>query len=78
MHASEERHAHAPEHGGDLATHAFDQGLVAERLHAIYLFCLEQLSRSRFTQDADMLDEIGELLGDLRDAWGQIAHEAGG
>ena len=60
------------------ATLDFDQGLVAERLHAIYLFCLEQLSRSRFTQDADMLDEVGELLGDLRDAWGQIAHEAGG
>ena len=60
------------------ATLDFDQGLVAERLHAIYMFCLEQLSRSRFTQDADMLDEVNELLGDLRDAWGQIAHEVGG
>ena len=60
------------------ATLDFDQGLVAERLHAIYMFCLEQLSRSRFTQDAEMLDEVNELLGDLRDAWGQIAHEVGG
>jgi flagellar protein FliS len=60
------------------ATLDFDQGLVAERLHAIYMFCLEQLSRSRFTQDAGMLDEVSELLGDLRDAWGRIAHEAVG
>ncbi len=59
------------------ATLDFDQGLVAERLHAIYMFCLEQLSRSRFTQDADMLDDVSELLGDLRDAWGRIAQEAG-
>jgi flagellar secretion chaperone FliS len=58
------------------ATLDFEQGLVAERLHAIYAFCLEQLSASRFTQDARRLDEIGELLGELREAWGQIADEA--
>jgi len=60
------------------ATLDFDQGLVAERLHSIYLFCLEQLSKSRFTQDADMLEEVGEMLGELRDAWGQIAHATSG
>ena len=60
------------------ATLDFDQGLVSERLHAIYMFCLERLSRSRFTQDAGMLEEVSDLLGDLRDAWGQIAQDAGG
>jgi flagellar protein FliS len=59
------------------ATLDFDQGLVAERLHAIYMFCLEQLSSSRFTQDAGKLDDISVLLGELRDAWGQIADEPG-
>jgi len=53
----------------------FNQGLVAERLHAIYMFCLEQLSSSRFTQDAGMLDDVNDLLGELREAWSQIADE---
>jgi len=57
------------------ATLDFDQGLVAERLHAIYMFCLEQLSSSRFTQDADKLDDVSGLLGELREAWGQIADQ---
>ncbi len=59
------------------ATLDFDQGLVAERLHAIYMFCLEQLSSSRFTQDASKLDDVSDLLSELRDAWGQIAQESG-
>jgi flagellar protein FliS len=57
------------------ATLDFDQGLVAERLHAIYMYCLEQLAGSRYTQDADKLDDVSGLLGDLREAWGQIADE---
>ena len=59
------------------ATLDFEQGLVAERLHAIYLFCLERLSSSRYTQDAGKLDDVNGLLGELREAWGQIADEAG-
>ena len=58
------------------ATLDLEQGLVAERLHALYMFCLEHLSSSRYTQDASKLDEVNELLGQLRDAWGQIADEA--
>jgi len=57
------------------ATLDLEQGLVAERLHAIYMFSLEQLANSRFTQDADALDEVRNLLGELREAWDQIAGE---
>jgi flagellar protein FliS len=58
------------------ATLDFDQGEVAERLHAIYAFCLVHLNRARIGQDADMVEEVSGLLGELRDAWSQIATEA--
>jgi flagellar secretion chaperone FliS len=57
------------------ATLDFEQGLLAERLHAIYMFSLGHLSSSRYTQDAGRLDEVNEMLGELREAWGQIADE---
>ncbi|HST56907.1 MAG TPA: flagellar export chaperone FliS [Solirubrobacteraceae bacterium] len=50
-----------------------DQGQVAERLHAIYLFCLKHLNSARATQDADKLDEVSKLLGELRESWAEIA-----
>ena len=59
------------------ATLDFEQGLVAERLHAIYMFSLEHLASSRYTQDAGKLEEVSELLGELRQAWAQIAEEQG-
>jgi flagellar protein FliS len=58
------------------ATLDFDQGQVAERLHAIYAFCLVHLNRARINQDAGMVEEVSGLLGELRDAWSQIATEA--
>jgi flagellar protein FliS len=58
------------------ATLDFDQGEVAERLHSIYAFCLVHLNRARIGQDADMVEEVSGLLGELRDAWSQIATEA--
>ncbi|HEX3517440.1 MAG TPA: flagellar export chaperone FliS [Solirubrobacteraceae bacterium] len=58
------------------ATLDFDQGEVAERLHSIYAFCLVHLNRARIAQDADMVEEVSGLLGELRDAWSQIATEA--
>ncbi len=57
------------------ATLDLEQGLVAERLHSLYMFSLQQLSRSRFNQDAAMLDEVSGLLGELREAWAAIANE---
>jgi flagellar secretion chaperone FliS len=46
---------------------------VAEQLHAIYQFCLAHLNRARMSQDADKLEEVGNLLGELREAWAEIA-----
>ncbi len=60
------------------ATLDLEQGEVAERLHAIYTFCLRHLNDGRMAQDADRLDEVSHLLGELRDAWAQVAAEAGG
>lgn len=50
-----------------------DQGELAGRLHAIYGFCLRALMESRFDQDAGKLEEISDLLGELREAWAQVA-----
>jgi flagellar protein FliS len=58
------------------ATLDHDQGEVAERLHAVYTFCLGHLNGARFSQDADKVDEVSELLGELREAWAQVATEA--
>jgi flagellar secretion chaperone FliS len=54
----------------------FEQGELAERLHEIYGFCLDHLNRARMSQDASLLEEVSELLGELRDAWAQVAAEA--
>jgi flagellar protein FliS len=53
-----------------------DQGQVAERLHSIYQFCLAHLNRGRMGQDTRMLEEVSNLLGELRQAWTEVAeHE---
>ena len=54
-----------------------EQGQVAERLNAIYSFCLRHLNKARLGQDADMVEEVSELLGELREAWAQVAAGAG-
>ena len=59
------------------ATLDFDQGEIAERLHSIYGFCLEHANRARLAQDASKLEEVSELLGELREAWAQVAEQAG-
>lgn len=53
----------------------FDQGEVAERLHSIYQFCLAHLNAARNNQDPAKLEEVSELLGELREAWSQVAEE---
>ena len=50
-----------------------EQGQISERLHAIYRFCLAHLNRGRMGQDTRMLEEVGNLLGELREAWAGIA-----
>jgi flagellar protein FliS len=52
-----------------------DQGQLPERLHAIYQFCLAHLNSGRLLQDATKLEEVSDLLGELREAWAQVASE---
>jgi len=57
-----------------LATLDHEQGgVIASRLQGIYVFCNQQLMEVRRTRDPDAIDKIAELLGELRDAWAQIA-----
>jgi flagellar protein FliS len=48
-------------------------GEIASRLEGIYVFCKRHLIEARIERDAGMIDKVGELLGDLRDAWSRIA-----
>jgi flagellar protein FliS len=48
-------------------------GVVASRLQGIYVFCSRHLREARAAGDAEMIDKVGELLSELREAWAQIA-----
>lgn len=53
----------------------YEQGQISDRLHAIYQFCLAHLNSARLNQDPSKLEEVSRLLGELRDAWAQVAAE---
>jgi len=55
------------------ATLDLSQGELSERLEAIYAFCLRLMAEARMRQDAARLDSVGELLGELREAWAELA-----
>jgi flagellar protein FliS len=48
-------------------------GEIASRLEGIYVFCKRHLIEARIERDAGMIDKVSELLGELREAWAQIA-----
>jgi flagellar secretion chaperone FliS len=48
-------------------------GVIASRLQGIYVFCNRQLIESRTARDPEMIEKVAELLGELRDAWAQVA-----
>jgi flagellar secretion chaperone FliS len=48
-------------------------GVIASRLQGIYVFCNRQLIEARSARDPEMIEKVGELLGELRDAWAQVA-----
>ena len=50
-----------------------DQGEISQRLESIYLFCLRHLQQARFDRDANKLEQVSTLLGELREAWATIA-----
>jgi flagellar protein FliS len=57
-----------------LATLDLEQGgEIASRLQGIYVFCSRHLLDARSERDPEMIDKVAELLGELRDAWAQIA-----
>jgi flagellar secretion chaperone FliS len=53
-----------------------EQGQVAASLRGLYEFCLRHLNTARMQQDPAMLEQVSELLGELRDAWARVAAEA--
>jgi flagellar secretion chaperone FliS len=50
-----------------------DQGDVAVRLQAIYLFCNRHLNEARIQRDPGKIEQISTLLGELRGAWNTAA-----
>jgi flagellar secretion chaperone FliS len=51
-------------------------GVIASRLQGIYVFCHRQLMEARLQRDADKIDTVVRLLGELRDSWAQVAANA--
>src|SRR4051794_14383162 len=56
-----------------LATLDMDQGQVAERLQAIYVYCKRCLTEARRDRDVAKIRLVARLLGELREAWAQVA-----
>ncbi len=81
MDAGEAERAHiALRYGERIISHLdgtldFEQGELPQRLHAIYVFCLSQLNAARISQDTSKVEEVSALLGELREAWSQVAAE---
>jgi flagellar protein FliS len=48
-------------------------GDVAQNLEGIYVFCKRLLMEARFEQDADKVEQVRALLGELRESWAQLA-----
>jgi len=56
-----------------LATLDMDQGTVAERLQAIYVYCKRCLIEARLERDVAKVRLVVRLMGELREAWAQVA-----
>jgi flagellar protein FliS len=48
-----------------------EQGEVAERLRAIYDFSIRHLGEARAQRDPDRIEQVDNMLGELREAWAQ-------
>jgi flagellar protein FliS len=59
-----------------LATLNMDAGELSDRLQAIYVFCKRCLIEARLERDPDKVGHVVRLLGDLREAWVQLASGA--
>jgi flagellar secretion chaperone FliS len=56
-----------------LATLDMEQGQVAERLQAIYVYCKRCLREARKERDGGKIRLVVRLMGELREAWAQVA-----
>jgi flagellar protein FliS len=56
-----------------LATLDMDQGQVAERLQAIYVYCKRCLTEARREREPGKIRLVVRLLAELREAWAQVA-----
>ncbi len=50
-----------------------DQGEISAQLHAVYAFYLAHLNEARMTQDPEKVREVATMLGQLREAWNEVA-----
>ncbi len=81
MNAGEVERAHTTlRYGERIISHLdgtldYEQGELPQRLHSIYVFCLSQLNAARISQDTDKVEAVSGLLGELREAWSQVAFE---
>jgi flagellar protein FliS len=50
-----------------------DQGEIASHLHAVYAFYLAHLNEARMKQDPGKVREVSRMLGQLREAWREVA-----
>ena len=48
-------------------------GVIAERLDGIYTFCRRHLGEALSERDPEKLEQVDDLLRELRDAWAQAA-----
>lgn len=49
------------------------QGEISSQLHAVYAFYLSHLNEARMSQDPEKVREVARMLGELREAWSQVA-----
>jgi flagellar protein FliS len=47
-------------------------GPIASRLQGIYIFCRRHLMEAWRENDADKIDQVSAMLGELREAWAEI------
>lgn len=53
-------------------------GAISERLAALYDFCLRHLAQANAADDADMLDEVADVLRPIKQAWDEMPRRPAG
>lgn len=48
-------------------------GQIASNLQGIYAFCRRHLIEASLEQDPTKIEQVSELLGELREAWAEVA-----